>query len=42
MLHEQYLTVLPYGQAKKVLATARPQHSGETPLYPSQCMGIEC
>ena len=39
MLHEQYLTVLPYGQAKTVLAIARTQHSGDTPLYQSQCMG---
>ena len=39
MLHEQYITVLPYEQAKKVLVAARPQHSGETPLYPPQRMG---
>ena len=39
MLHEQYITVLPYGQAKTALAVARTQHSEDMPLYQSQCMG---
>jgi|GEM_PF-3143720 hypothetical protein len=39
MLHEGGITALPYGQAKTVLAVARAQHSGDTPLYQSQCMG---
>ena len=33
------ITVLPYEQAKTVLAVARAQHSGDTPLYQLQCMG---
>ena len=31
MLHEQYITVLPYGQAKTVLVVARTHHSGTLP-----------
>ena len=39
MLHEGGTTVLLHEQAKTVLAIARTQHSEDTPLYQSQCMG---
>ena len=39
MLHEGGITVLLHEQAKTALAVARTQHSEDTPLYQSQCMG---